>query len=381
MNQLSNSEDESKLWLSSVAPALLNYSEILDDWQQKGGLCAGYLSNNIPLEILWAAEIYPVHLKGNPDVEPTAARQFMEPAFDPITLSVFNGLLTGQFDYLDFLVLPRGNDAHQRLYYYLCELKRNYSEYELQAVKLVDILQTLKPSTDRHNLSILEEFVSHLESKINNAITEEMLQQAISEYNLSRKLLEEFTGLRRELPLTLNSKIAFLVYEAARNLPVTDFNNALKDLLDHCRELPGEDAKRVLLAGNGLDYSGLHSLADNLGAAVVGDYHAYGNHFLSGEIDSGSGALAAISNHYQRDVKGSRSTAIDPDEVLEFAKQQKADGVIFFYLSGEEAWTWHLPEQKSALQQAGIPTLVMADQPYTVNDSAAREIEKFIAGL
>ncbi len=372
---------EAGSWLSSVAPEFLNYSSIITEWKRNEGLVAGYLSNNIPLEIFHAADIYPVHLKGNPAMEPSTGRQFMEPAFDPITLSVFDSLLTGHFDFLDIIALPRSNDAQQRLYYYLCELKRKYPEYKLPQVKLIDILHTLRPSTDLHNVRILNGLIKYLETKTKKTITEERLQQAVSEYNLSRKLLTEFTNMRTKLPLTINSTIAFSVYAAARCLPVSIFNSGLGDLLKHCRQLAKEDRKRILLAGNGLDYPGLHELIDSQGATIVGDYHAYGNHFLNGQIDIELPPLEAISKHYQRDIKSSRSTEIDPLELVDFAKQQKADGVIFFYLSGEEAWTWHFPKQNAALQKAGFKTLVLTDQQYAIKDIEAANLKEFVASL
>jgi benzoyl-CoA reductase/2-hydroxyglutaryl-CoA dehydratase subunit BcrC/BadD/HgdB len=362
-------ESDRQELLKPFSAFLDNPAFVIREWQAQGGKIAGYLSNNVPLEILHAAGLLPVHLSGDPALQPEKADKFMERAFDPITKSVFDRLLRGHFDELDLIVLPRGNDAQQRLYYYLCELARNYPEFDLPEVTLVDLLNTLRPSTDVHNQRRLAQTVTLLENNFSCLLTEDKLSAAIRDYNQARMLLTEFTTLRARSPLSLNGQLAFTVYQAARSMPVTAFNEAMQAFLPKARNFPAETARKVILAGNGLDYPGLYQLIESQGVSVVGDYHAYGNHFLNGQISSEEAPLAAISHYYQRDSRSCRSFEVDPQELLDFARAQGADAVIFYFLFGEEAWTWQQPKQKQLLDAAGIPSTVFYDQPYALDQS------------
>jgi len=131
-----------------------------------------------------------------------------------------------------------------------------------------------------------------------------------------------------------------------------------------------------------LDFPGLYQLIESKGASVVGDYHAYGNHFLSGEVSSDKAPLAAISHYYQRDSRSCRSVDVDPQELVGFAREQGATGVIFYFLFGEEAWTWQQPQQKKALAEAGIPSIVFYEQPYQLDEALLDEpIQAFIESI
>ncbi len=376
-----DSNDAPKL-LGSFSAALEYPENLYQQWKQDGGMLAGYLSANIPLEILHAAGILPVHLNGEPGLSTEKAEKFMEAAFDPLTRSVFERLLRNHFNDLDILVLPRANDTHQRLYYYLCELLRAYPEYSLPEVELLDLLNTLRPASDRHNQRHLSQFIEKLAEKTGKNINGAALQNSIETYNHARHLMAEFTSLRARSPLSLNGELTFWVYQAARIMPIKLFNESLAALLIEARQLPEQAHKKIILAGNGLDYPGLYQLIDSRGATVVGDYHAYGNHFLSGEISRDKEPLVAISHYYQQDSRSCRSVNVDPKEIVDFAREQGASGVIFYFLLGEEAWTWQQPQQKKALAEAGIPSIVFYDQPYQLNEALLAElIQAFIESI
>ncbi len=338
--------------LGPFSAALENPEKLHQQWKQDGGMLAGYLSANIPLEILHAAGILPIHLQGEPSLSTEQADKFMEAAFDPLTRSVFERLLQGHFDELDMLILPRANDAHQRLYYYLCELLRTYPEYSLPEVSLLDLLNTLRPASDRHNQRHLSQFIEKLGQRTGRNIDTAALQHSIKTYNHARHLLADLTRLRARSPRSLNGELTFWVYQAARTMPIDRFNEGLEALLLEARQLPEQAHKKIILAGNGLDYPGLYQLIESRGASVVGDYHAYGNHFFSGEVSSDEEALTAISHYYQQDSRSCRSVNVDPQELVEFAREQGATGVIFYFLSAKKPGPGssrskikHLPKQ------------------------------------
>ncbi|MGQ9427369.1 2-hydroxyacyl-CoA dehydratase subunit D [Gilvimarinus sp. F26214L] len=347
-------------------------------WKAHGRPVVGYLSNNVPLEIIHAAGMLPFHLQGDPQQEPALANEYMEPAFDPVTRSVFNRLLAGEYDFLDLIVLPRSNDAHQRLYYYLCEMKRAHSRFPLPPVFLVDILHSPRESTAAHNRKKITEFARFLEDQSGTTLDDAALARAIEQYNCARHRLNSITQLRAEASVHLSSTLVHQLYTAARSIAITDFNSLVETLPT---ELPhGEGAKNqtpIVLAGNGPDHPGLHTLIDDLGGRVAGDYHSLGNHFLAGRVDENLDPMEALSRYYGK-TRSSR-TFMDAEDLITFARQQSAAGILFFYMHREEALTWHYPRQRDAAQSAGLKTLLLSEQDYDLNTEAIRPLlEEFL---
>lgn len=372
--------------------------------KQSENKIVGYLSNTIPLEILHAAGAMPFHLIGDPNEATPLADEFMEPAFDPITRSIFQKLLAGEYSHLDLIVLPRSNDSYQRLYYYICEIHRKYPKYQLPPVYLVDLLHSPSTTAKKHNDIKVKEFLDFVQGFFQCEIDEEALNNSIQVYNQGRQLLHRLNQLRATH--TIASELIYIIYSAAFSIPIEIFNESLSNSLPKIEKLfdqyNKEDVaessstakKRVIIVGNGLDHPALHYIIDNNNAIVVGDYHAYGNHFLTGQINQEdfekesnqssvktvtNAGIKAISNHYYRDTKSSRSFMTQGDDACKFAKQQQADGVIFFYIKKEEALSWHYPKQRSACEKAGLKHLLLTDQPYQVdNADTIQRIKDFI---
>ncbi|GAB1263356.1 2-hydroxyacyl-CoA dehydratase subunit D [Aurantivibrio infirmus] len=360
-------------------------------WKSKGGKVVGYLSNNIPLELIEAAGMMPFHLNGDPKQNTEHADEFMEPAFDPITRVIFDSLLKGDFEFVDLILLPRSNDAQQRLYYYICEIQRKHPHYKLPPVFLVDLLSSPRATTEKHNLLKFKEFLTFLESFTESVIDEQKISAAIKSYNLVRNQLREFNHYRADPNSALSSLDAYHAYSATQCLTVEDLTQALTKILATLEEklklktrddLEVGTKKRFILAGNGVDHPDLHRFLDSLGATVAGDYHSYGNHFLVTQINEEIDPLEAITEHYYRDTKSSRSFNFDPEEIVRFAKQQNASGILFHYLKKEEAITWLYPKQQLAAKEHGLKVVMLPEQDYeTKTDVMQPLLQDFIDSL
>ena len=341
----------------------------------------GYLSNLIPVEMIHAAGMQPIMLCGDPKKSTELADEFMEAAFDPITRSVFNRLLKGDYNFLDLIVLPRANDSYQRLYYYLCELHRKYPEYNIPPVFMLNMLHSGRPSTDKHNNKQFSRFATCLQVIAETGISRAQIEQAIASYNECRKQLHTFNQLRaqHQIPTSLIDA----VYATVQCTNVDRVNEALSGLNQAIATKPiSDDKPRLVIVGNGVDHSGLHEFIDQLGASVVGDYHFYGQQFLSGLVDTELEALTALQNHYCQAVKSTRTPPPDIDGPISSAKQQRADGILFFFLQGEEALTWQVPKQLAATKAANIPCTVFYDCDYAVSIPELRsQLQTFIQSL
>ena len=105
-----------------------------------GGKVIGYVGPTVPAELIAAAGAFPLRLAGEAGATPLADR-YMEELFDPVVRAVFETALAGRYDFLDAIVLARTSDSAQRLYYYLCEVRR-LGEAQVPEPLLYDLLHT-----------------------------------------------------------------------------------------------------------------------------------------------------------------------------------------------------------------------------------------------
>ena len=94
------------------------------EWKRKGGKVAGYFCNNVHEEMILAAGFFPFRISGDPWSGTEVADKYTEPFYQPDVRSMFNMLLTGRYDFLDFLIIPHSSDAITALYDYLNRIKQ-----------------------------------------------------------------------------------------------------------------------------------------------------------------------------------------------------------------------------------------------------------------
>ncbi len=350
--------------------------------QAAGKKVVGYLSCNIPVEIIHASGAIPLHLSGNANQSPDLANEFMEAAFDPMTRSVFDRLLKGEYDFLDLIVLPRCNDSHQRLYYYIREIHRKYPQYSLPPVYLVDLLHTPWPSSEKRNVGKFQAFKQYLETLFGITITNEALNKSIEDYTESRTLLNSMYQLQASTNEFIDAENIYAVHACAQSASVELLVKTLRESLSEWKTTTKQASRspRIILAGNGLDHPGLHQAISAMNANIVGEYHSLGHHFLCGSIsENPHSPIEAIAKHYHRQTISSRTFSPDPQDVVQFAQQQNADAIVFYFLQGEEALTWQVPAQKHCAEAAGIGSISFYDQTYSVDiETLYKELAPFI---
>src|SRR5689334_12077516 len=122
-----------------------------------------YVSNDIPIELIHASGCFPLQLPTAARSEYTRADRYLEPNFEPMVRSALEQLLQGELNAASLLVLPRSNDAWQRLYYYLCELARSFGEH-IPEPFMFDLQKLPTESSAHYNLQSIELFAHKLQA-------------------------------------------------------------------------------------------------------------------------------------------------------------------------------------------------------------------------
>ena len=332
-----------------------------------------YMSNNVPLELIHAAGCFPLQWPTAPLAATPLADRYMEARFDPMVRNAFERLLRGELRDVQLLVLPRTNDSLQRLYYYVCELRRSFGE-TLPEPFLYDLLHTPFDTSAAHNLASTRALLRRLEQLSGTSIDDARLAASIALYDRIRSKLARLNARRHAQPAALSGALAFELYTASQQLSPETLEPILDRLLDSPPSAAG--GKRVLLVGSAHDTPALYHGIANAGGQVVADFHWRGDLLWGPPI--GGTTLAALSEHYHRHSLSCRTYPVPIEPLLELARTSGAEAAIFFYYEEEEALTWDFGEQRDALRTLGIESLALERQPYPPGGALEPTIRSFL---
>ncbi len=139
------------------------------------------------------------------------------------------------------------------------------------------------------------------------------------------------------------------------------------------------EGPRCLLAGSAPPDGRLHDAIAGAGFVPLGQTLTQQWADLGDAVDEGTAdpcAAIAAALHARRG--GPRSFA-DPAALL----AQKSAGcaaVVLWRIEEDEAECWHLPAEKRALAEAGVPHLVLTRRDWLAADGAGQEIAEFLEG-
>lgn len=336
------------------------------------------MSNNVPIELIHAAGLFPLQWPTSPLGATPHADRYMEARFDPMSRVALEQLLRGELDDVALLVFPRTIDSLQRLYYYLCELHRSF-EARIPEPFLYDLLHTPFESSARHNLESTRALAARLETLVKRPIDPGQLAASVAQYDRIRTKLQRLMARRHAEPCGLSGRDALALYATSQRLLPEAFERLVDRLL--AWPPPAAPGVRILLAGSAHDTLVLYDSIANAGGQVVADFHWRGDLLWGPPVAAASGGdtLAALSEHYHRATLSCRTFPMPLDALLSRARASRAQAAIFFYYEEEEALTWDFPAQREALRKLGIESLALEHQPYPPTAASEPEIAEFVS--
>jgi benzoyl-CoA reductase/2-hydroxyglutaryl-CoA dehydratase subunit BcrC/BadD/HgdB len=336
--------------------------------KQEGGKVVGYVSTAVPCELIAASGAFPVMIRGDVQRSTRLADEWMEEQFDPMARSIFDMALAGDLQFLDLLIVPRVADSFMRLYLYLREVERLGLATKLPRLLQFDLLQSQFRTSEEYNLARIGELRDELRKLCGRAITDEALSNSIKLSNENRAACRELLALRNAERMAGSTVLRAIGARFA--MRIEEHTRALKEALPSVssRQTAGI---RVLVSGNAQDNALLYEYLESQGFSIAGDYHWLGDNCCSRDLAIANDPLASVAEHYHKYSLTSRRFPQSSDELLQLSSASGAAGVIFFLFSSEEALSWDVPGQSRDLEQAGVPTLILDDQPYGPRIDAA----------
>jgi hypothetical protein len=313
------------------------------------------------MDLLLATGRPVAHLPWLADRDTPRSARWLEGSFPGWAHSILEDWSTGRFDLFDDVVFSRGNDASQRLYYYVCELQR-IGEIKGPRPLIFDAAYVPRETSRLHMTAALRRLGGQL------GVDDAALRAGIDRANALRARLQGLQAGRVGQGV-LHEKL----------LRVSLFGD-LPSLLD-AQGLPEGKAEgaRVLLAGSVPPDGRLHQAVQDAGASVVAEQHEYAAARLGPPVE------ASAAEPFDAVVRQRRSSTLvgrgfgEPGKTLvEAARAASAQAVVLWLTRDDEARAWHVPAQRAALAAAGIPALVLPAMRWLADDGAAGRIQDFL---
>jgi len=329
----------------------------------------GYLSALAPVEIMTAAGILPLRLKGDVSDPITKGDAHMETIVCPFVRNVFDQVLKGRYSFLDGMVLPHQCDSIDRTSdVWSYTLKLPYFHF-LNVPHVTD-----DPSVEFMK-EILRLFMTTLQKFTQSTITDEALVQAISSHNEMRRLMRDLYSLRKNNPPLITGTEMMKVLVAAMSLPVDEARDLIKAVNQEvATRAPSPDRKkRIMLLGDQIDDVAIIDAIEGSGAHLVMDDLSIGAKLYFSDVDVTPDPLQGLAERYLRKLKlpttyeGRGATYEENLEarfghIREAIKEYKVDGAILFIYKYCDPYGFEVPAVKSFIEETGIPVLYLEDE-------------------
>ncbi len=305
------------------------FASPIKDWKKSGGKVIGFFGGDVPEEILSAAGVLPIWLRGPcSEVPLDAANAYLHMYSCSHMRSIFEIALKGDYSYLDGVMSTPYCDGTRRLY--------DVWERYMPAPAMLFLHTPHKNTSEAEafHYQNIEEFVESLERVFQKKITDEALREAIRTYNKTRKLFNRLFDLRKKNnPPVLGSEV-IEIYNASAMMPRKDFNILLENLINEAKaadRMPN-NCPRLMINGTALHNPEYVKGIEDLGSIVVADSLLNGAMSFTDLIseDENTDPLLAITRYYLNKFPAPRMVPSEArfNRILEMAEQFHVDGMI-----------------------------------------------------
>lgn len=320
----------------------------------------GFVGFDVPLDVVLASGRPFFHLPWRKGRATPLADRWLESSFPGWARSILQDWLEGAFDVFTQVIFSRGDDAAQRLYYYICELQRRGIAGGPEPL-IFDVARIRRPSSLKH----CENSICGLLDAL--SIHDDMLASGIAQANEHRLLMTQLdavrTGKGHHYENVARAALFSPCWPLLQDLELTD----------------AATGPRLLLSGSVPPDDMLHRAAESAGWNIVGEFHQLSmTRHGAPVVVQDSSNVEALARHCHEAEGGSRDFSDRAANLVRMATDKQVDAVVLWLTDEDEVLAWHLARQRAALAEAGIPHLVLARQRWDGSDGADDKIREFL---
>jgi benzoyl-CoA reductase/2-hydroxyglutaryl-CoA dehydratase subunit BcrC/BadD/HgdB len=290
--------------------------------------------------------------------------------------TMMNKLLTGKYDFLDYLVIPHARDQIWRLWTQLHFVAELDPQIKLPEIYYYDNLHTTFYTSSVYNRDRAIEFKKQLEKWSGKKITDKKLKIAIAETNENKKLLKEIAVLRAADPPRISGLEALQIIGTSMLMTKEGHNQLLKDYLKDAGSFPAKNGVRLFVESSPLDNLQFYEIIESCGAVVVAEDNCWGNRHSDVPISQTINPFESIVDRYLKKSPCPRMFPLQKriDYCVQKVVESKAQGVLFHIYVGDNLQAWETPEEIKALKAKGIPVVYLKKQPYLLSEAAKEDL-------
>ena len=353
----------------------------MSEWPQRypGYRAMGYLCSYVPEEIVHAAGMTPVRLRGS-STPLRHADAHLQSFTCALCRSTLDQVLGGELDFLAGTVFAHTCDAMQA--------QADLWRMNVDAGRFVDTVMqptNLGSAAARpYLIAELDRFRARLASFAGQPIAEDSLRASISLYDETRRLISDLEPFRSDL----SASDFYAVLDAAQVMPREIYNPLLQGLL---AMLAAEDVSahagptpRLFLVGAVLDEPRLLDLIDESHVHVAGDDLCSGSRHFQDQVGSAGDPINALAGYYLRRPPCPTKLQLEyqPDRhLMEQVRRTGADGVVFVIEKFCEPHAFEYALVRPALERAGLPYLVLEMEQTPSLEALRTRLQAFVEML
>jgi len=358
--------------VSPVAQLQNRYQSRLEGALAQSRPVAAFTSNTVPWEILSAAGFYPLLLSPARGAT-THADIYMEETFDGRTRGIFEHLLTGEWRFIDTLIIPRTSEQEHKLFLYLREVARQEPQRKLPKVHLYNLLHARTPEARVYGLERTRELVELLPPA-----SKDSLHEAIAQSNAARAAVRSLLSLR---PDRLSGADVLELIGAFYFMDRAEYAALATAAAHELASRPAHRRPRILVKGSPVDHCHLHRAIEDHGAVVWAEDDWWGSRAAGVDIQAEIDPIEAIFEKYYLDAPSPRVFPQAAADEWFLKALDGTDGVVFYVPPEDAVFGWDYPRLRAVLNQRGIPHLLIRADASAEGLSAEchEEIETFVA--
>jgi benzoyl-CoA reductase/2-hydroxyglutaryl-CoA dehydratase subunit BcrC/BadD/HgdB len=342
----------------------------------------GYFCSLVPVEIITAAGLKPMRVKGRAEIT-AAADAYLYPNMCPYIKSLFADGLDGGGSACDGVVFTRSCDGMRRLYDAWKAYVPNDFVYMLEAPKNCDSLAV------EYFASQLRIFAQQLGKKMGTEVKEGALAKAVKAANQVRHSMQELYAMQKKSPLPVSGSELFKLGLEVLSGDGQDTAGRLMSVYDSVKKQAGagqgRKKPRILVSGNVMDRPGLFEIIERAGAEVPFTDLCTASRYFDRMVDEEEPDIyRALAVAYLGEPRCSRSAT--PAEIFarlsKNVKEYAIDGVLLTSLKCCDQQLNDIPYLVRNFSAAGTPVLFV-ENDYLFSDSGRlrTRVEAFIETL
>ncbi len=347
-----------------------NYGCRARELKDSGRKVIGYLSALCPIEILTAAGVIPLRLKGNVSEAITKADAYMETMICPFVRNVFDTALKGKYEFLDGVVLSHQCDSIDRTFdVWSYDLGYPYWHF-------INYPHVTDDPSIEFTKEILRLFIKSLEKFTGCTVTNEALARAVQAHNENRQVMRQLYDLRKEDAPRITGAEMMRVAVGAMSLPVEESTALIRSVIGEVRKRPSKSnggAARILLAGDQIDDVAIVNAIEGADAFLVMDDLSTGSKMYWGDVDATPDPVQGITERYLKKLKfpttfvsegGTYAENLEArfGHLRQYIRDFRVNGAILFIYKYCDPYGFEVPAMKSFIESVGTPVLYIEDE-------------------